>query len=1059
MAEEFSKVIKKKSIFAQLGSVNYMSARSSEWGPNTTPEGFTQNMNESKLVSYTSPDDEMIVTTTSLLDNVKNFSRHIIIGPGQDIFSNVAAVGFITRKSLPGRYSIQRKSDYRYITSNNTYTYPPLLLRLLPPPLNRIDEIGDYDGTTSLIKQPREYIENLQEQKKTGVNFFSNWSSDGFSTYRSPLGKYGIQYISDFKGISLLTKTFTYPTTSDPSLPYTFTNLKNVGTYTVNFFSGRPGLFGDNYAPFGFTTYMNINKSELVKDRTMTLSSNIINSVPYRSFSGQYKFLNFYAIQNSGQNFFVDIFAKGFIVNKGKNNGIADKYFINTGSDYIGINLTNNKYVYPKYTVTLPSQFKYINELDRFDEIRDTQYQKNITLINWETVEFNPNNSSYFSKVSEEVRTLDSYYKLASESKSRLGYRHTTSDETGQVISIGTKEPFFIREIPKSKILDLDLGQVGQDVLKSISGLANNILPLRGTIFEVLKSSYEDSVRLTNFFVSPRGIKFFANQTLLHLMSPRPETFVGLWTTTLPATLLASAIGSQFGARFYRHGSPFGLIGLSGGVVYTDSNEVNLGADESDPRFGPRLPSELIIQKNNRLVYFYDKMMVGYRYENNLPGKYGNIDPAPGVATNVNLNISTIFGGTGYKRAVVSKPSLLELNKRKNSSTVYRFRDYDSFFNMTKEYGNIPYDKLKNVDESYDTKRYYTPNFNVISPQRSNDDREFDIGYIVFQNVGGNEKIAFRAIIDSYSDTYSPAYANINYLGNPITYPVYQNMKRTLSFTFKVPIYHGDEISLVQHNIKSLKNFTYPAGFGTKIQTPFLYLQLYSEYVMGVITSLTYTIENTTPWLHYLYENDTVVSNAVPVVASVSVTFDCIPIKDIPSATLGTAPRGYVRDPNRPAEGTSLPEADPPTGISMNPPTSTNGGVSANNNSKVIRRQAPDYSDSEHTGVEELEAAKQAAQSTGGVPNWGGNKDYTVAIFDNAAVIYNGSRGNMTEVYRISSADMPASYNAFRKLYFNHTGKTSLPNTPWDRSFPWKYTPNINDTPTYQLKNAPYTSG
>jgi len=868
MAEEFSKVIKKKSIFAQLGSVNYMSARSSEWGPNTTPEGFTQNMNESKLVSYTSPDDEMIVTTTSLLDNVKNFSRHIIIGPGQDIFSNVAAVGFITRKSLPGRYSIQRKSDYRYITSNNTYTYPPLLRSLLPPPLNRIDEIGNYDGTTSLIKQPREYIENLQEQKKTGVNFFSNWSSDGFSTYRSPLGKYGIQYISDFKGISLLTKTFIYPNSYDVSLPYTFQFLKWVGNYYVDFFSGIQGKWGSSGRyPAGFTIKM--KSSQLVVDDKLSLPTSMHSiDFPVR--------LTLYNNQKYGQNLFENAFANGFVVNKGNVNGSTGKYFINTESDFIS--LGKRGYFYPDYIYGLPYQFRYIYQLSKFDEIRDEYFAKSSGTIKWEDILFDPFKSSAFRLVSNRRLDLASYYSLASRSDSLLGYRHNASDKKF-IVPFFNVEPFYIKEIPTSKDSTLSNLNDAEKFFGGVAGLINSVLPLRGTLSEVLKSTYEDSIRLTNLFVSPRGIKFFANQTLLHLLSPRKETGLGPWIKALPANLLQSALGSQIGFHVYRHSSTLGIFG--GGLTYLESDEVI--KDE----FNENL-NDLDKDSNNRLVNYYKKNIItGKSF-----GEFSLFSPKK-----IGINLAKVFSGDDPFSSLIikavntninTKPREYEKSKIKNhpNQILYKFRSHKDLYNMKDSSNDYAYNKLLKVknDDNYTSLdlsvRYYNRSLtaNIIQHITS---RSNDLAHITFNTYPNGDSVQFRAIIDNISDTYSPSYTNINYLGNPITYPLYQNMKRTISISFKVPIYFDGEADKIIDRLKTLSNYTYPLGRSTKIKTPFIKMKFPNIDVLGVITSLSYSIDSSIPYLGTSVNGK--FTPLYPSVTSVSLTMDVIPEGAIPS--------------------------------------------------------------------------------------------------------------------------------------------------------------------------------
>lgn len=140
-------------------------------------------------------------------------------------------------------------------------------------------------------------------------------------------------------------------------------------------------------------------------------------------------------------------------------------------------------------------------------------------------------------------------------------------------------------------------------------------------------------------------------------------------------------------------------------------------------------------------------------------------------------------------------------------------------------------------------------------------DGEYDIAYIVFEPVDSTSNtytIKFRAIVDSISDAWSPTYTDIKYIGNPIVYPIYQSVKRALVISFKVPIYSNKELIKVTDNLRNLQKLCLPAFIQSsegRIVTPFIKFKLgatskeYYKDLLSVITSLTYTIDSTTPWL------------------------------------------------------------------------------------------------------------------------------------------------------------------------------------------------------------------
>ena len=177
-----------------------------------------------------------------------------------------------------------------------------------------------------------------------------------------------------------------------------------------------------------------------------------------------------------------------------------------------------------------------------------------------------------------------------------------------------------------------------------------------------------------------------------------------------------------------------------------------------------------------------------------------------------------------------------------------------------------------NRGESYLNKLDASDPIKAINRLTEADGENFDICVLKFRPYGGKAAILFRAIVDSYSDQYSPSYTTVNYVGNPINYPIYQNTKRTISLSFKVPLVYSEDVDIVKGRLNMLATYCWPAtqGSNKRISTPFIQFT-YGDLVKdstAVITGITFTVDTNTPWE---------LTRKFPHIISVTVNMDIIP--------------------------------------------------------------------------------------------------------------------------------------------------------------------------------------
>jgi hypothetical protein len=110
----------------------------------------------------------------------------------------------------------------------------------------------------------------------------------------------------------------------------------------------------------------------------------------------------------------------------------------------------------------------------------------------------------------------------------------------------------------------------------------------------------------------------------------------------------------------------------------------------------------------------------------------------------------------------------------------------------------------------------------------------------------------FRATISGLSETFSPSWSGQKFIGNPFSYYTYDGIERSVSFNFKTYSLNAAEHKKAWEKLNFLSGLTYPADYygNSAIKSPLIMFTLGDMYKKkaGFIESLSYTIDDTTPW-------------------------------------------------------------------------------------------------------------------------------------------------------------------------------------------------------------------
>jgi hypothetical protein len=141
--------------------------------------------------------------------------------------------------------------------------------------------------------------------------------------------------------------------------------------------------------------------------------------------------------------------------------------------------------------------------------------------------------------------------------------------------------------------------------------------------------------------------------------------------------------------------------------------------------------------------------------------------------------------------------------------------------------------------------------------------------------------IIFRSFLSSITDNYSPTWNPHKYLGRGEKVYTYSGFDRSISFSFKTAVQTREETKPIIQKLNFLASNTAP-DFNTagRMRGPFMRLTIGDYFVSlpGFISSLTYTIDDNTPWDIALYKDYDDDERQLPHIINVQVSYT--PIHD-----------------------------------------------------------------------------------------------------------------------------------------------------------------------------------
>lgn len=141
--------------------------------------------------------------------------------------------------------------------------------------------------------------------------------------------------------------------------------------------------------------------------------------------------------------------------------------------------------------------------------------------------------------------------------------------------------------------------------------------------------------------------------------------------------------------------------------------------------------------------------------------------------------------------------------------------------------------------------------------------------------------ILFRSFLSSITDNYSPTWNPHKYLGRGEKVYTYSGFDRSISFSFKTAVQTREETKPIIQKLNFLASNTAPDfNSAGRMRGPFMRLTIGDYFVSlpGFISSLTYTIDDNTPWDIALYKDYDDDERQLPHIINVQVSYT--PIHD-----------------------------------------------------------------------------------------------------------------------------------------------------------------------------------
>ena len=147
----------------------------------------------------------------------------------------------------------------------------------------------------------------------------------------------------------------------------------------------------------------------------------------------------------------------------------------------------------------------------------------------------------------------------------------------------------------------------------------------------------------------------------------------------------------------------------------------------------------------------------------------------------------------------------------------------------------------------------YSPGTNITiggTPLTVRDLIKFQIEAVDGDNPNSSAWMIFRAYLKDITDSPNPTWNTVNYVGRGEPFYIYKGFERSLSFTFQVAAMSEAELQPMWQKLNYLYSNTMPDYSDNVMRGPFMKLTI-GNYIYrqpGIIKTLTYTIDNKSPW-------------------------------------------------------------------------------------------------------------------------------------------------------------------------------------------------------------------
>jgi hypothetical protein len=127
---------------------------------------------------------------------------------------------------------------------------------------------------------------------------------------------------------------------------------------------------------------------------------------------------------------------------------------------------------------------------------------------------------------------------------------------------------------------------------------------------------------------------------------------------------------------------------------------------------------------------------------------------------------------------------------------------------------------------------------------------KFRIGAIDSDDPSKTEWMVFRAYLTGFQDSFSSEWNDTKYVGRGEKFKIYNGFDRSITFSFKVAALSKVEMKPMYQKLNFLASNMMPDYKDLKMRGPFIKMTVgdYLNSQPGIITSLTYSVADDTPW-------------------------------------------------------------------------------------------------------------------------------------------------------------------------------------------------------------------